>query len=93
MRLIGQLIAVLLLVGIIAHFIWWIVGFTCLALAIWAGRRACGEILAARHARLRQLAELAARADQQHAWVLAGDERGIYGNYPPAIDCEKGVHT
>jgi hypothetical protein len=26
---------------------------------------------------------LAARADQQHAWVLAGDDRGIYGDYPP----------
>jgi cytoskeletal protein RodZ len=26
---------------------------------------------------------LVARADQQHAWVLAGDDRGIYGDYPP----------
>ena len=24
------------------------------------------------------------RADQQHAWVLAGDNRGIYGDYSPA---------
>jgi hypothetical protein len=34
-------------------------------------------------------AALVARADQQHAWVLAGDDRGIYGDYPPkriAID-------
>jgi hypothetical protein len=22
---------------------------------------------------------MAARADQQHAWVLQGDERGVYG--------------
>jgi len=32
---------------------------------------------------------LVARADQQHALVLAGDDRGIYGEYPPkqiAID-------
>ncbi|HTZ16256.1 MAG TPA: hypothetical protein VMC78_22015 [Mycobacterium sp.] len=28
-------------------------------------------------------AELVARADQQHAWVLAGDERGTYGEYTP----------
>ena len=28
-------------------------------------------------------AELAARADQQHAWVLAGDDRGVYGDYAP----------
>ena len=26
---------------------------------------------------------LVARADQQHAWVLARDDRGIYGDYPP----------
>ena len=26
---------------------------------------------------------LVARADQQHAWVLSGDDRGIYGDYPP----------
>jgi ABC-type Fe3+-siderophore transport system permease subunit len=30
-------------------------------------------------------AALVARADQQHAWVLAGDQRGIYGEYPPAV--------
>jgi hypothetical protein len=29
-------------------------------------------------------AEIAARADQQHAWVMAGDERGMYGQFPPA---------
>ena len=26
---------------------------------------------------------LVARADQQHTWILAGDDRGIYGDYPP----------
>jgi ABC-type Fe3+-siderophore transport system permease subunit len=30
-------------------------------------------------------AGLVARADQQHAWVLAGDARGTYGEYPPAM--------
>ena len=28
-------------------------------------------------------AALVARADQQHAWVLAGDDRGVYGDYRP----------
>jgi hypothetical protein len=32
---------------------------------------------------VRECAALVARADQQHAWVLAGDERGIYGDYAP----------
>jgi hypothetical protein len=30
-------------------------------------------------------AALVARADQQHAWVLAGDDRGIYGEYQKAV--------
>ena len=29
------------------------------------------------------VAAIVARADQQHAWVLAGDDRGIYGDYTP----------
>ena len=31
-----------------------------------------------------KLAALMARADQQNAWVLAGDDRGVYGEYTPA---------
>jgi hypothetical protein len=30
-------------------------------------------------------AAIVARADQQHAWTLAGDERGIYGEYTPSL--------
>lgn len=30
-------------------------------------------------------ATLVARAEQQHAWVIAGDDRGTYGEYKPAI--------
>jgi hypothetical protein len=32
----------------------------------------------------RRLAAIAARADQQHAWIRACDDRGAYGQYPPA---------
>jgi hypothetical protein len=41
---------------------------------------------AARRVDARENARMAvvARADQQHAWVLADDERGLYGQYPPA---------
>src|SRR5271163_735292 len=31
----------------------------------------------------REQCALAARADEQHAWVLAGDERGTYGECTP----------
>jgi hypothetical protein len=30
-------------------------------------------------------AEIAARADKQHQWVLQGDERGIYGPAGPEL--------
>src|ERR1700758_4815115 len=39
---------------------------------------------ATRAARAAALAAVAARADQQHAWALTGDDRGTYGDYPPA---------
>jgi hypothetical protein len=38
----------------------------------------------ARRARARdELAAIARRAELQNALVLAGDERGLYGDYPP----------
>jgi hypothetical protein len=39
---------------------------------------------ATRAARAAAMAAVAARADQQHAWVLAGDNRGTYGEFAPA---------
>jgi hypothetical protein len=40
-------------------------------------------VLAARwwEARTERLRAIAARADQQHAWALAGDPRGTYGQW------------
>jgi hypothetical protein len=35
-------------------------------------------------AQRRRLAELAARADEQDRLVMQGDERGVYGEFPPA---------
>lgn len=32
----------------------------------------------------RRRARLAADADRQNAWALAGDERGVFGDFPPA---------
>jgi hypothetical protein len=39
-----------------------------------------------RHARARRAVQAAivARADEQHAQIMAGDDRGMYGIYPPA---------
>jgi hypothetical protein len=35
-------------------------------------------------------AELLARAELQHRWFMAGDPRGIYGRYPPAMSKRRG---
>lgn len=51
--------------------------------AVWLDRRLTTRD-ATRAARAAALAAVAARADQQHAWVLAGDDRGTHGDYPPA---------
>ncbi len=65
--------------------VWWLL--VALAVALVLGR-GIGWWLARRddHAaeRRRREAELWARADQQHAWAMAGDDRGIYGDYPPS---------
>lgn len=34
--------------------------------------------------RVARRAALAARADEQRRWVMADDDRGVYGQYPPA---------
>jgi hypothetical protein len=55
-----------------------LVGWT---LGKWAARRN-DEAIAER----RRQAQLRARADRQHAAVLAGDELvGVYGDYPPEV--------
>jgi type II secretory pathway pseudopilin PulG len=36
-------------------------------------------------ARRKRRAEVAARADRQHAAVLRGDESGVYGEWPPVL--------
>ena len=75
----GALVVLALIIWVIVKLIWWIVGaaaVVCLFFLGWAIVRWHGK-RAAEAARYRE--ELAARADQQHKWVLRGDDRGIYG--------------
>jgi endonuclease/exonuclease/phosphatase (EEP) superfamily protein YafD len=78
-RLAWQLIGTLLLVGFMLKY-WWLIALVVAAVVLykrapgwWADHQAA---VAAEQARLAAIAE---RADQQHAWVLAGDPRGTYG--------------
>ena len=75
-----------LLVVFVFKFAWLLAG---LVAAVLAGRL-IGGWLARRDdrsiAERQRMAELCARADRQHAAVLAGDElTGVHGDYPPAV--------
>jgi threonine/homoserine/homoserine lactone efflux protein len=75
----------LIVVGFIAKF-WWLILLVLAAigagLLLWLGHQ---RKLDASDRRRREQASLAARADRQHALILAGDDRGVYGDYPPAV--------
>ena len=75
----AQLISLLLLAGFVLHYFWWIALAAAVVMAIkwapqvWARHQAAAEAWQA------ERRAIAARADQQHAWTLAGDPRGTYG--------------
>jgi hypothetical protein len=73
------LFGVLLLIGIIIKFIWWILGAVALVVVFFIARSAVRWYDERRATEARYRDGLAARADQQHNWVMRGDERGIYG--------------
>ena len=77
-----KLIAMLIAVSLAVKLFWWIVGIVGVIVAVHWGRRAVDWHAERVEAERRRLAGLVARADQQHRWVLAGDERGVYGEYP-----------
>jgi hypothetical protein len=75
----GQLFSVLLLVGFVGVYFKWIAAAAAAYFAWRWGRAAWQRHCAAADARAAEQAAIAARADQQHAWVMAGDPRGTYG--------------
>jgi hypothetical protein len=79
----GGAFVLLIVVGAIVKFwVWIAVAFGAamvFGLLLWAAFYAARRVDAREHARL----AIAARAEQQHAWVLADDDRGIYGDYVP----------
>jgi hypothetical protein len=81
----GQLFSLLLLVGFIGAYFKWIAlavaaYFTYRwAVAAWARHRAAADAWAA------EQKAIAARADQQHSWVIADDDRGVYGAAMPSV--------
>ena len=64
---------------LIVKFIWWIVTALVLVGAFFLVRAIVRENRRRRIAYAQYCAAIAARADQQHNWVMQGDDRGIYG--------------
>ncbi|MGA8332961.1 MAG: hypothetical protein WB777_27315 [Mycobacterium sp.] len=79
----GAAFVLLIFVGFVAKFWLWIVAalgaLVVFGLLLWLAFRAARRVDAGHQAHT----AIAARADEQHAWTLAGDDRGTYGEYPP----------
>jgi hypothetical protein len=90
MRLVWQLVATLLVVGFVLAY-WWIIALVILGvLAIKFGPGLYRGYQASLAAERRRLDAIAARADQQHRWVMQGDERGVYG--PTGAELMRDIH-
>jgi hypothetical protein len=84
-RNLWQLIGVLFVVGFVGAYWRLIVLTICAVAGVWLSIRAYHGYRAGIAAERRHLAQLAAHADEQHCYVLAGDDRGVFGLYPPAF--------
>jgi hypothetical protein len=81
-RGLAPLIGIVVIIALIVKFIWWILGAAAVVAVFYIARSVVREERARREAQARRRVVIAARADQQHRWVLQGDDRGIYGQYP-----------
>jgi beta-lactamase regulating signal transducer with metallopeptidase domain len=84
MRTLTSFFGILMLIALIIRLIWWILGATVLVVLFYVIRAQLRAARARAEADARRAAQIAARAEQQHRWVLRGDERGVYGDYPVA---------
>jgi hypothetical protein len=84
MRALVPFFGMLMFVALIIKLIWWILGAAVLYLLFRVGRAQLRAVRAIREAEARRAAQVTARAEQQHRWILRGDDRGVYGDYPVA---------
>jgi hypothetical protein len=73
------LLGLALIIWIIVKLIWWILGAVVLVGLYFVVRAIVRESRRRADLNAAHRDALAARADQQHQWVLRGDDRGIYG--------------
>ena len=75
----GGLLVLALIIWVIVKLIWWIVGAAALVALFFVVRAIVRENGNRADLRAAHRAAVRMRADQQHNWVLQGDDRGIYG--------------
>lgn len=79
---VASTIGTLIAVGSVHPLYWWLAAGLTIA---WFGYRgylvAAAELRAAAFERRRLADEL----DRQDRWYVQGDERGVYGHFPPAV--------
>lgn len=79
------LFGALLVTGLAVMYWQWVLAAIVIVLLVKAIPPAYREFQRERAAEQSRLQSLIHRADQQHQWVSAGDARGVYGAFPPAI--------
>jgi hypothetical protein len=82
MRALVGFFGMIMLIGLTIKLIRWILGAVVLYGLFRVGCAQLRSAQAARAAKARRAAQISARADKRHRWVLRGDDRGIYGVYP-----------
>jgi hypothetical protein len=94
----ARVVATCIVVGFVLWVLglfWWVLGAAAalitVAMVVGGIRGEMVDAASKRAAERARLAEIAARADQQHAWVIAGDDRGVYGVAAHAMDSFRNV--
>jgi hypothetical protein len=78
-RIFWQFVGNLLLVGFVGAYFWWIVAAAAVVGLVYYTPRVWRAYCVRVAEREAEHAAIVTRADQQHAWVLQGDDRGVYG--------------
>ena len=73
------LLGLAVIIWIIVKLIWWILGAAALVGLFFLVRAIVRDSRRRADLEAAHRGAVAARADQQHNWVLRGDDRGIYG--------------
>lgn len=73
-----QIIGILFLCGLILHYFWWIIAAGAVVAVAVIGRKIAEASQLAADAESARQASIAARADQEHNWVMQGDPKGMY---------------